>query len=98
MVFSFIKFFHVILVPFFIIVYMVVCFVCFCLILLIMYFYCCVYVFLLLCMFCIFCFHRANWHSSVTLTEVSVLFPQLQGKLQGITRKDGARPALFPVR
>jgi hypothetical protein len=24
----------------------------------------------------------------------SVLFPQLQGKCQGITRKDGARPAL----
>jgi len=22
-------------------------------------------------LFCILCFHRANWHSSVTLTEVS---------------------------
>jgi hypothetical protein len=33
MAFSFITFFHVLLVPFFIIVYMVVCFVCFCLIL-----------------------------------------------------------------
>jgi len=31
--FSFITFFHVLLVPFFIIVCMVVCFVCFCLIL-----------------------------------------------------------------
>jgi len=30
---SFITFFHILLVPFFIIVYMVVCFVCFCLIL-----------------------------------------------------------------
>jgi hypothetical protein len=30
---SFIRFFHVLLVPFFIIVYVVVCFVCFCLIL-----------------------------------------------------------------
>jgi hypothetical protein len=38
------------------------------------------YVFLLLCLripivmyvlFCIFCFHRASWHSSATLTEVS---------------------------
>jgi len=29
--FSFITIFHVILVPFFIIVYMIVCFVCFCL-------------------------------------------------------------------
>ena len=26
----------------------------------------------------------------------SVLFPQLYGKCHGITRKDGARPALFP--
>ena len=41
-----------------------------------------------------------------TLTEVflypdcgfSVLFPQLQGKCQGITRKDGAQPALSPIR
>jgi len=27
----------------------------------------------------------------------SVLFPQLWGKYQGITRKDGTRPALFPI-
>jgi len=27
----------------------------------------------------------------------SVLFPQLQGKCQGKTRKDGARPALFLI-
>ena len=33
MAFSFITFFHVLLVPFFIVVYMVLCFVCFCLIL-----------------------------------------------------------------
>jgi hypothetical protein len=31
MAFSFITFFHILLVPFLIIVYMVVCFVCFCL-------------------------------------------------------------------
>ena len=58
--------------------------------------------FLLLCLcilivmhvlFCIFCFHRANWHSSATL-----LFPHLYGKCQGFPRKDGARPALFPIR
>jgi hypothetical protein len=49
---SFITFFHILLVPFFVIVYMVVCFVCFCLILYIMYFYSYVYVFLLLCIFC----------------------------------------------
>jgi hypothetical protein len=49
---SFITFFRTLLVPLFIIVYMVSCFVCFCLILKIMYFYCYVYVFLLLCMYC----------------------------------------------
>ena len=41
------------------------------------------YVFLLLCLcifivmyvlFCIFCFHHAKWHSSATLTEVSLCF------------------------
>ena len=32
MAFSFITFFHALLVPFFIILYMIVCFVCFCLI------------------------------------------------------------------
>jgi len=43
------------------------------------------YVFLLLCsyvlnvmyVFCIFCFHRANWHTSATLTEGFPLFPHL---------------------
>jgi len=40
MAFSFITFFHIPLVPFFIIVYMIVCFVWFCLVLLIKYFYC----------------------------------------------------------
>ena len=50
--FSSITFFHVLLGPFFIIVYMVVCLVSFCLILWIMHFYCYVYVFLLLCKFC----------------------------------------------
>jgi hypothetical protein len=46
-------------------------------------FYFAIYVFLLLCLcilifmyvlFCIFCFHRANWHSSTTLNEVSSCF------------------------
>jgi len=45
--------------------------------------------------YCIFVYlHRAGWHSSATLTEVfPMLFPQ--GKCQGKTRQDGARPALF---
>ena len=60
---------------FFIIVYMVVCFVYF--------FNSASYVFLLLCLcilidihalFCTLCFHRANWHSSTTLTEVFPCF------------------------
>jgi len=57
-----------------------------------MYFYCYVYAFLLLCMFC---FHHANWHSAAILTEVFLCFFL---SCQGITHKDGARPALFPVR
>ena len=62
------------------------------------------YVFLLLSLyilivmyvlFFVFCFHRANWHSSATFTEV---FPCFFFSCKGITRKDGARLALFPVR
>ena len=53
---------------FLVVVYMVVCFVYFCLILklrilIVMY-----------AMFCIFYFHRANWHYTATLTEVSPCF------------------------
>jgi hypothetical protein len=33
----------------------------------------------------------------LTLTGFSVLFPQLQGKRKGKTRKDGARSALFHI-
>jgi hypothetical protein len=47
---SFITFFHILLVQFFVIVYIVVRFVCLSLILKIMYFY--IYVFLFSCMFC----------------------------------------------
>ena len=58
MAFWFITFFHILLVPFFITVYMVVCFVCICLILYIMYSYCYVmysycYVCILIAMLCI---------------------------------------------
>jgi hypothetical protein len=49
-------------------------------------FYCYVYIFL--CMFMYL--HPASWHSSATM-----LFPQLYGKCQGKTCKDGARPAPF---
>jgi len=36
-------------------------------------------------------------HTSSTDWGLSVLFPQLLGKCQGTTRKDGALPALFPI-
>jgi hypothetical protein len=48
--------------------------------------------------------NNAKWHSSCQLAfsgypdwDFSVLFPQLQGKCQGISRKDGARSALFLI-
>jgi hypothetical protein len=40
-----------------------------------------------------------NWHFFTNLTEVfPMLFPQLQGKRQGTTRKGGAWPTLFPCK
>jgi len=65
------------------------------------------YAFLSLCLrilivmyvlFCIFCFHRVNWHSSPTLTEVFLcFFLSCKKNAMSITRKDGAWPALFPI-
>jgi len=64
------------------------------------------YVFLLLCwriliviyvLFCIFRFHRTNWHSSATMTEAFPCFSLVLRQMPGITRKEGARPALFPI-
>ena len=50
------------------------------------------YVFLWLCLcilivvyvlFCTFCFHRANWHSSATLTEVFLCFSSVVRQMRG---------------
>jgi hypothetical protein len=52
----------------------------------------CIFIFMSMYSYCMIMYlHRASWHSSATLTGFSVLFPQLQDKCQGITRKDGAR-------
>jgi hypothetical protein len=71
MAFSFIIFLHVLLILFYRCVYGCM----FCILLFSFMFY--VFLFLCLCilivmyvLFCIFCFHRAIWHSSATLTEV----------------------------
>ena len=75
MAFLFIIFLDVLLVPFYHCIYGCI----FCMLL----FNFVSYVFLLLSLcilivmyvlFCIYCFHRANWHSSVTLTEVFPCF------------------------
>ena len=75
--FSFITFFHVLLVPFSQSLYIYSCMFC------MLFFNFVNYVLLFLCLciliimyvlFCIFCFHRANWHSSATLTEVFCAF------------------------
>ena len=57
------------------------------------------YIFLLLCLcilivmyvlFCIFCSHRANWHSSATLTEVfSCLFLSCKANARVYLAKTG---------
>ena len=58
--------------------------------------YLCIFI-IMYALFCIFRFHRGNWHSSATLTDVfPCFFPQSQGKCQCITREDGARSALSP--
>jgi len=42
-------------------------------------------------LFCIFCFHRANWHSSATLTEVFPCF------FLSCKAKTGHGPHFFPI-
>jgi hypothetical protein len=74
----FITFFHIVLVPFCIIVYKVVCFVCFCLILCIMYFYCYVYVFLLLRIFCFVVFFYVLFFCKCVLYYCHRVSTQLQ--------------------
>jgi len=63
-----------------------------------MYFYCYVYVFLLLCTVLYILFSSCQLALFGYPNDgFSVLFPQLQGKCQGLTREDRERPALFPL-
>ena len=57
-----------------------------------------IYSYCLYALFCVCCFHRANWHSPITLTEVfPCFFLSCKTKCQGIPRKDRARSALFLI-
>jgi hypothetical protein len=71
----------------------------FMLMMMMMCFYCYVYVFLLLHMFCsVYCVFIVPADTLLLIwLRFSLRFPQLQGKCQGITRKDGTRPKLFPI-
>jgi len=61
-------------------------------------YYCYVYVFLLLCMFCSVysVFIVPTGPLRIPCLRFSRAFSSVEGKYQGITRKDGARPARFP--
>ena len=72
--FSFIIFFYVLLVLFYYCVFG--CMFCILLFNSISYVFlsCLCILIIMYVLFCVFCFHRANWHSSATLTEVSPCF------------------------
>ena len=49
-------------------------------------------------LFCIFCFHRANWHSPTTLTEVfPCFFLSCKANARVYLANTGARSALFLI-
>jgi hypothetical protein len=50
----------------------------------------CIFIVMNMYSHCVFMYNYPDW-------DFSVLFPQLQGKCQGKTRKDGTRPALFLI-
>jgi hypothetical protein len=63
------------------------------------------YVFLLLCLFiliimhvlfCIFCFHRVNWHSSATLTEIFPCFSSVVRQMPGHNSQRRGTAPTFP--
>jgi hypothetical protein len=98
MAFSFIIFLHVLLVLFYHCEYG--CTFC------ILLFNSVSYVFLLLCLcilifmyalFCIFCFYRANWHSSSTLTEVFPCFYSVVRQMPGYNAQRRGTAPLFLI-
>jgi len=62
-----------------------------------------VFLFLYLCiitvtyvLFCIFCFHRANWHSSATLTEVFPCFSSVVRQMPGYNSQSWVTARTLP--
>jgi hypothetical protein len=48
--------------------------------------------------FCIFCFHRTNWHSSATLTEIFPCFSSLVKQIPGYHSQSRSTALTHPIR
>ena len=63
----------------------------------------CIFLILCLCilivmylLFCIFCFHRANWHSSASLTKAFRAFSSVVRQMPGYNSKRRGTPSTLP--